>query len=63
MADLGGCIFTSCLVFAVSNSNDGKITLSCNYKNAKQDLSVKNVVHAWNGYGPRYKFLPKRLAD
>ena len=24
---------------------------------------VKNVVHAWNGYGAKDKFLPKRLAD
>ena len=26
-------------------------------------MKAKNVVHAWNGYGDREKFLPERLYE
>ena len=39
------------------------LTVTCNYQENTCKQVAKNVVHAWNGYGQKDKFLPQRLAD
>ena len=60
---LGGHIVTSCKVESVENDEEGKPTLTCNIDGETFVQKAGSVVHAWNGYGPKDKFLPARLAS
>ena len=61
--ELGGRIATSCKVEDVVTIDDNKLKVSCNLKGIQYVQTAANVVHCWNGYGLKDKFLPPRLAS
>ena len=61
--EMGGRICTSCFVEEVVRSNDGLLNITIRSNGVTYVQKGKNVVHAWNGYGQKEMFLPKRLAE
>ena len=62
VAELGGTIVTSCKVEKVEKQESGELIVDCNFKEQTFQLKATSVVHCWNGYGAKDKFLPERLS-
>ena len=51
------------MVDKVDQIEDGKLRVKCQYKDQTYKLIAGSVVHCWNGYGAKDKFLPARLSS
>ena len=60
---MGGQIVTNCRVENIESDGEGKWNVNCNYKGNIFNHRTTSLVHCWNGYGDKDKFLPKRLAS